>query len=408
MVELYSDEKKIDIKKKLKRFIEITQINKTKMAIIIGWSMASVFKLPILDHLHLFPGLLCIGDKQSGKTYGCKFYVVDFFKAWKNYLSGGAIKTVSRCEDILSTSTFPIHVDELEYVKYDIIEILKSTLTGIHDYIRKINVIEIISKPEVSPFCITTNSAPKPFLDPALNSKILLLNFTAKEMITTNKEWLKLYNELKNVKLFSFLYDFTKDWSNKDVYDILSVIEEKSKVFMDKSRLRLKYVVVLFGLWLFANMFDIKLFDDLDIRLFEYSERIISESLLENFVGFCLRAIDYDDGSTSESGYHVRGDNPKYLTEKLDANSRGDYIFTQGNLRDFNDFMNNEHYSMRNLGNLLNDGLKDKELIKYGVYSIGGKSSHTIKILPNFSSKIGRTKIDMSGIDSITKLEVVK
>ncbi|MBD3194618.1 MAG: hypothetical protein GF317_06145 [Candidatus Lokiarchaeota archaeon] len=382
ILEEYSPQDIQLIKKKLERFLDITQIDKKKQAIIIGWAIGSVFKLPLLKYFKFFPGLLLQGDKQSGKTYFCNFFVVDFFGAWKKFLSGGTIKTEARCEDILATSTFPVHLDELEYVKYSVIEILKATLTGVHDYVRKLNLIEEICKPEISPFCITTNEPPKPFLDPALNSKMLILNFNSDEQIEDDSEWIELYNELHEIKLFSFIYEYTKDWKNEDVKDYIKDIMEKQKQFKHNSRLNKKYMVVKFGLYLFRDVFEINLIGDLEDELFEFGERVIMEALIDKFLEFCRKAIEYETDYVTEEGRKVRGSNPKFLTCKLYKNNNNVYIFKQDNLRDFNEFAN-ENYSMKKLGNLLNEGIKDKSLINKGVFSLNGEPQRAIAINEN-------------------------
>jgi len=373
------DEEFYDDVDKLKRFLEITEMDKRKVAIIIGWCMASVFKLPIIRYFNLFPGLMCSGVRQTGKTYFVKFFAVDFYGIWDNYFSGGSIKTEARIEDILSTSTFPIHLDELEYLKYSIIEIMKSTLTGIHNYFRKLSVVESIQKPEVAPFVITTNNPPKPFLDPALNSKMIILEYSDKETIEEKQEWNDIYNELRKAKLFTYLYDYTKDWDDEKVINILQLIERNFKLKMEHSRLRKKMLVVLFGLVLFEKIFNINLLDDLKLDLFERSERLISEDLLDKFIQFCTIAVNYDPGYENDSGGHVRGDNPKYLTAELHELEEGILVFTNVNLRDFNEFAR-ESYNLKQLQGLLQDAVQDKEIFKYERFRIEGKQVRGIKI----------------------------
>jgi hypothetical protein len=355
IVKEYDDDQKEKLCELLKDFILTTQMHKDKIATIIGWSIASVFKLSFLRYYGLFPGLMLQGDKQSGKTYFASMFTTHFFKAWNTYLSGATIKSEARCEDILATSTFPVHLDELEYVKYSIIEILKSTLTGIHDYVRKLNVINNISKPEIAPFCITTNQAPRPFLDPALNSKMIMLNYTSEEQIVDDPKWMLMFDKLKNEHMFSLLYEHTKHWTHKDIIKVIRGVEPDIIGADNNSRLKKKHVVVKFGLKLFNDIFGIDLDKWYDYELVESGERLISADLLNVFVTFCNNAMHYNDNDYK---------NKRYLTSLLHETDK-EYIFSADNLRDFNEYTN-EKFTLRQLGNLLNDAIRNKKLLYYG------------------------------------------
>jgi len=387
LIKDYSAEEKVLIRRKLKTFIDTTQMRRDKLIIIIGWCMTAPFKLALLNYFNFFPGLLLIGDRQSGKTVIGSFYGIHWFGAWKHYLSGGSIKTEARCEDFMATSSFPLHFDELEFVKYSIIEILKSTLTGIHDYIRKISVLEEICKPEIAPFLISTNEAPKPFLDPALNSKMVSLNFGSDEVVKDDQDWITLLNELKKEKLFSFTYNLSKDWKDKDIFKLVEEIEKDVGIKADNSRLKKKVCVVKLGLRLFNMMFDINLENELNIDLLKKSERVIVKPLLDKFLQFCRKAINYEDDYEESKDYDdgrtyirtIKGKNVKYITCRLEEDSNENYIFKQDNLRDFNE-CTKESYTMRNLGNLLNDAIKKKDLIRYGRYYMDGVQLRSIRV----------------------------
>jgi len=381
-----------EIREKLIRFIDSIQMRKDKLVMIVGWAMASVFKLPILEYFNLFPMLLLTGDPQAGKTYAVKPFVVDFYRIWTNYFIGSGLGTAARLEDILSTSTFPIQIDELKEVKDVLIEILKGTLTGIQEFMRKLNVIEGFRKPEVVPFAITTNDPPTQFLDPALNSRIITIDYDKYEKITEEYEWVELYDEIKRINLFYYLYKLTEKWDNAMVINLIKIIEKDCPHFSDDSRLRKKYIIIMLGLHIFRLTFNIDLIDYLNLELFKESGKIMSLSLLDQFKFFCKRAMEfrdefvekYTDAQGNERTSVVRGSGTSFITCKLEKYEFADgkyYVFTQDHLRDFNTYAQpSQKYKMRPLVTMLLDALDDKTIIQYDTYRYKGKSERVVRI----------------------------
>ena len=383
--EHYKVSKKKKIREDLEKLLLRTQIDKYKLAIILGWSMASPFRLAFIHYYKLFPAISLIGPKESGKTFIASFFCIEFYRVWKNYMSSSTATSVARLEDCLSTSTFPIQIDEFEKVyNNQIIEVLKETLTGVTEYKRKTSVLEEFNKLKVAPFIISANFRPKAFEESALNSKMINLNFDSDEKVEDDQIWIDLYNKLSKEKLFSFIYKYTIDWDNNRVIEIIKEIEEivrKESFYKEldlnkNSRLRKKLISVLFGLHIFKESFGIDLFNllKIDIKgillLIEESVRSVSLSLLDQFIEFCM----------TSKGFGEDGLNIKYRTCGLTKNNISEeYYFTQSNLRDFNEFSKGK-YSMSNLGDLINDSLEDKKLIKYKRVNIDGKQTRVIKI----------------------------
>jgi len=386
---LISDDYDIDdIKDKLINFLDNTDMNDGKVAIIIGWSIAQLFRLSFIEYFYFVPDLLLIGDPQTGKTAFSKVVVTDFYKAWKKPLQGAQIATKSSFEDACSTSTFPILVDELEYLDYKVVDPMKARATDIPDFSRKTSSKEMFVKPEVAGFCITTNTVPKAFYNSALIERFVVLNYSSKEVIMEKQEWNDIARDLKKLDLFSPIYELTKDWNNEEVFNKIKSIQKYCPLFSFDARLRKKYIFIFFGLALFNRVFGIDLTKDLEILLFEQSGRIITGDLLNDFVNFCNIAINYDHGSTSQAGTAIKGNNPKFITRSLEMNKKGDYIFIPQNLRDFKEFTGDKKYNMRGLCAQLNKSVGKKDYFFYGSHSLEGGRYTSIKIPESFNKDI--------------------
>ena len=390
---IYSTDYKLnEIQKKIKEFLKMTTMHPGKVAIIIGWTIAQLFRLSFIKYWRFAPDALLIGEPQTGKTAFGEVMITNFYKAWKNVLQGAQIATRSSFEDVASSSTFPVLVDELEHINSDVTDPMKARASLITDFSRKLDARKKFSKPEVAGFCITTNDIPKIFYNSALIERFIVLSFSSDEIIDEKQEWNDKANELRELNTFSPIYDFTKEWTDKDVFDLVKTVQKECPLFTFDARLRKKFIFVLFGLFLFERIFDIDLTSNLEIFLFELSGRIITGDLLNDFVNFCNIAIDYDAGSQSPSGIQIKGDNPKFITMPLQSNKTGDYIFIPGNLRDFKDFIGNKEYKMRNLSSQLNKSIGEKDYFLYGNYSVDGNPYTGIKIRKDFNERVKQLK----------------
>jgi len=391
---IFSDDYDIEIiKKKLLKFLDVTDMNKRKRAMIIGWSIAQLFRLSFIKYFNFAPDLLLIGDPQTGKTAFSKVFITDFYEVWDKLLQGAQIATKSSFEDACSTSTFPILVDELEYVDYRVIDPMKARASDIPDFSRKTSAKEMFIHPEVAGFCIITNEIPKVFYNNALIERLIVINYSSKEVIDEKQNWNDMAREIRKMNTFSPIYHFTKDWNDEDIFNKIESIQKYCPLFTFDTRLRKKYVFILFGLIMFKEIFDIDLTSDLNTILFEQSGQIITGDLLNDFVNFCNIAIDYDYGSTTQNGVKIRGDNPKYIQGPLGQNNRGDYIFIPTNLRDFREFVGNDKYNMRSLCSQLNKSMGEKDYFLYKSNSLEGKIYTSIKIPENFNQKFKSLKI---------------
>lgn len=411
MIKEYLPEEKEKIITKLRRFIDKTQMNESKLAIIIGWCLASPFRNVFIKYFDLFPMLILTGFKNTGKTSISDFFTIHFYKIWDKHYSGSSFDSLARAEDLLSTSSFPIQIDEVEFVKDEIIAVIKDSTTQTSDYIRKDGLLNVINKPKITPILICCNYLPKNLLDSALNSKGVNISFSIRERIKFDREWINLRNKLRKEKFFSFIYDFTENWDSQyiinevnDIEDIIDLELDKEysrdvkKVFdlNDHPRIKKTYIIILFGLKLFKNIFGIELETKGILELLKISSRNMSKPLLDQFIEFCLLAKDYSSGNP----------NPSYLSRLLElTRDEKAYKFTSKNLYDFKKFTNNYKLNLKKLAELLRDSIEIKEYIQYKTISIDNKKMMGVMINRSLLDEESKTEIEQVdqqfGIDKI-------
>ncbi|MBA7492888.1 hypothetical protein ES702_03441 [subsurface metagenome] len=391
IIKEYQEQEKINICQKLKNLIEITQTDPIKLAIIIGWSIASVFRLPIIKHINIFHILYLIGKRATGKTPLEDIFIIKFFNVYDNILSPVTLTSTSRFEDHLTQSTFPHVIGEIHQIKNpEALPILKQHATYSDYFERKKSALELeFRKLKTSAICLDSNYIIKKLRDPASNSKMIVIKFL--KIIIKDQIWINLARELKKENLFSFIFEFTKEWENKVVFNLLDKIErdiEKyyqnltDNTFFDKikknySRTLDAFKIIIFGLNIFEKSFDIYLekidfkynpgvflkMDILDHLL--KTTQIITSDLMEQFYTFCIQAIKYEESYEDDNGVFRRGNNPKYITCKLEKSKDNIHrAFTQDNLRDFNEYTKEKH-NLEALSYELQDAITNKENIIY-------------------------------------------
>lgn len=347
--------------------------------------MISPFKLYFIRKKGLFPHLILSGVNTAGKTAIANVFTTHWYRNYKNHITN---PSPARFANMISTSTFPVMIDEFKNIPASIINILKEMATSTSDYKRQLSVIKQISRPMVSPLIITSNELGDNFTDPANSSRAIVLEFD--KPIVPNQQWQNYSELLRKYKPFSLLYDYTKDWTYKDLDKLLLKIEtdikldsiinkiEKSNknlknIDLKYPRIRTVYQIIVAGVYLFREITGIKLSLENVFETLLQSRRDVSEDLLSQFLEFCDMAMAYTEGS-----------NPPYLTANLYYNDdKNEFYFNQTNLRDFNHYLQNlknsrNKYKLKNLAELLIEGLKDKESIKHTNRRMFGKQKKVI------------------------------
>jgi len=380
-VEYSPNEKKI-IQKQLKEMIKRTQIPKGQLTIILAYCIIAPFRSFFIKNFFLFPHLILEGVTRAGKSSLLDFFGNDFYGHYDNHMSGGTASSPARLEDALTASTFPRVIDEFTDDKEITINLLKELATSSSDYKRKTSAIQQISRPKITPIIISSNKLGNYFKDAANNARAIVLNFTT--TASTDMRWGDLKRTLKSKKLFSLVYDYTKNWRNDDIQDFINeaigikgksvkqIMKKllKTKIEIQYPRIIEMYKIIMAGVYLYKKVFDIELDIKNTLLILMKSRRKTLETLLEKFVTFCRAAIAYNPTDSSSISRYYR-----YLDHRLEAKvKKGNlisYVFTSNNLANFNQYLikfgdGKKYSSLLELSELLIIGCQNKKLIKTG------------------------------------------
>ncbi len=390
MYKKYNQEEKIEIIEKLKRNIEITQMPQEHLTIIIAWSIISSFKLYFIEKIGLFPHLILSGEQYTAKTSVADLHTTYLYGHYKEHCGGQTCKSLARFEDIITASTFPRMIDEFEGFSKGIADVLRELATSTSDYKRKTSATTQISRPKVTPIITTSNSLAEFFSQPENSSRAIILEF--EKIIKRDPEWIELRNELKKVKLFSLLYDYTKNWKDKELDELMiranetnNIDEEINRiekanngiinVDVNYPRIREIYLIIITGVQLYREVFGIELPLKNVLRTLIKARRNVNRELLERFVEFCKQAKNY----TYYDIYEIR--KPVYLTVELRWNQRDGYYFQQSHLGGFNSYIRmfgmKPYKKLATLSRELVEALRDKELIRYLNRKVGTNKAQT-------------------------------
>lgn len=391
IIKEYQEQEKTTICQKFKKLIEITQTDPIKLAIIIGWSIASIFRLPIIEHINIFHILYLVGKRGTGKTPLEDFFIIKLFNVYDNILSPVTLTSTSRFEDHLTQSTFPHVIGEIHQIRNpEALPILKQHATYSDYFERKKNALELeFRKLKTSAICLDSNYIIKKLRDAPSNSKMIVIKFL--EIVIKDQEWINLARKLKKEKLFSYIFEFTKEWKNENIFNLLDAIDNNIEKYIQKitdnthfnklkedySRTLDAFKIIILGLNIFEKSFDIYL-EKIDFKynpgiflkmdILDYllkTTQIITSDLMEQFYTFCMQAINYEENYEDEDGIFRRGNNPKYITCKLEKSKDNIHrAFTQDNLRDFNEYAKEKH-NLETLSYELQDAISNKEDIVY-------------------------------------------
>ncbi|MFW9877936.1 MAG: hypothetical protein ACFFG0_33050 [Candidatus Thorarchaeota archaeon] len=384
LISEYSETEIKNIKEKMKLFIDKTQTDNLKLSIIIGWCISAPFRLYFIEKFQLFVLLYFCGNRNTGKSSMGDFYITDFYNIFDEHINSSVLNSVSRTEDLLTTSTFPFNIQEVSEIKDPrVIDILKDTTTGNSKMIRK-NPDQTLKiyKLEIAPVCLDGNKVLKRFMDEAWNSKMHFLKFNKDEEIHYDKEWIDLAQELKKIKLFTLIYNHTKDWTNKDIEKRVEAIQDKyyniiNELYGIDSRLAKTYITLLFGIELFEDVFDIELDKNIKDSLIE-SRSYISEDLTDMFINFCKECIELGN---KENDSDKLKNLPYYLKHSLKYNKNNEAIFISLHLADFNK-LNKSDYGLSELYDLLceDPDCRSKITQKSAYSNLTSKSAQSIVI----------------------------
>jgi hypothetical protein len=390
MIRNYGEKETEKIIELFHEFYELTEMDKKKMAILIGIALSAPFREPIRKRCGFYPALFLAGKQNTGKTYMEDFWIVHFYGLHKEHYSPALLESPSQLEDLLSSSAFPVNIQEVHKCKSNIIALIKDSLSSKTSMRKKKSATEyLVDKPKIAPLVMDANEVPIEFNDIPSTTKMIRLHF--EKEIKGNTRWGKLYNILIKKKLFSLVYDYTKDWDNEILESIFNGLETRfDENYKDYTRIKQIWIAVMFGLVIFTKVFHydfeklIKESGSDILELLASERRKTFEDFGFLFHGFCLEAINYDEGHVDDRGFFHRGNNKPQITSKLLRQTQSKdgedcFIFTELNKIDFQKY-NEERLSLPKIYGKLEEGLKDKSLLIYGTHNIGGTNVKGIKI----------------------------
>lgn len=419
---IYSNEEKQKIKQKFKKFYKRTQIIKNKQALIIGWCISAPFRLYFIDNFQLFVVLWLFGYRIAGKSAMGDFYITHFYKIFNSHESPITFEneqTLSQLQDI-TTMTFPINAQELTFISKLCLSFLKE-ITVSNPIMRKKTPTQQlkVNKECVAPICLDSNPIIEGLNDSAVTTKILPQSFGEHERVKDDPIWFEMRKWLYNKHLFSLIYDKTKDWDNSNIDKIIKKLKIEYKDILEEvgnydQRLKYTLLSILFGIYLFEFVFEIKLESNNITELFKISRTYISQDLSENFFTFVNECIDLqeynDEVNRVKEHNRIVGLNksrddyeesppqrriPFYLRHGLPINSKGVYIFSNIFIRDFNDRYKT-YIRPKDLYEEVSDTLtlENKELMEFGSFycKVSKSTGSAIKIKPQLLKNLKQIK----------------
>ena len=367
--EIPTKENAKSLQKMVKRFLDITQLEPQKLSMIIGWCISAPFRMFFIEHFHLFPFLYLCGDKITGKSSIADFFTTYLYKINASHLSPSVLNSNPQTEDMLAYSTFPISIQEISEIKdTKVIDSLKDQTTGNSYYFKMYSDGSIRAhRLKTGSVILDGNEPVEQFLDSAWNSKIIFIKFSQDEIIEYNKEWEDIMDYLSKENLFNLLYKYTEAWDNTIIRKRVSKIEkeyQKEISILNKidQRLGKAYVIIMFGIELFGEVYDVDLFKEELAWYLEEGRTYLSEDLIDLFTIFIKECINL--GVITQKG-EIPRNLPNYLKHPLKISKKNKIVFTQSHLKDFEKLTGIKYKGLTKLYGLLLEGIKDKNLLEY-------------------------------------------
>jgi hypothetical protein len=254
----------VDIEEEIsrfKKFYEKTGIQHKDL--IFSWVLISPFLHVILKILNFAPPLALHGIGDVGKSTLLVSLILKGFGATNEPLNTTNINSNSRFESYLSGSTFPILIDDISEANKKQIDFLKSSLTvggrnqkkgsgtGMQFY--------SIDKPYITSWATTFNIPPIWLSDDLFLQRIFMLYISEMKQI---EGWSEAEESLERGYLTRILYNYTKNFTRKDLRKMLKSYKIPVTIKYEKERLKSFWQIFSLGKFLMKDIFDI----DVDIE----------------------------------------------------------------------------------------------------------------------------------------------
>ena len=208
-----------------------------KFATIIKWGIVAPFSF-IMKKWNkgtdiVFPWIYLWGIANSGKTTMARIVLMMWGLGTRNIVGGAMIDNVPRFGQIVSSTTFPIVVNEVVLEKPEVIDAIKASIEGTVAR-GKFVAGNYITIPALAPLIMTSNRMPP--MDAGLLRRLIVMNFTPKEKIRDEqkkKEFAKVLERAEALKAIGgfiawFLSEHSELLKTKPWHEIAKIALEKA------------------------------------------------------------------------------------------------------------------------------------------------------------------------------------
>lgn len=221
---------------------------------VLTYGIVAPFLYSLREKLSLLPHLLLVGDRESGKS-NISELITCIFYGHLNHIYSSAGLSQARFELFLTSSTFPICVDDVENMPNQYFDVLKSYSTNPSYYMRPFQK-KGGKKPNIpyeTPLVLTANKPPQMFTkDTASNSRFFVLNVknSKKRTLEEATRYIECYNKLEKGFMLKLLLDYTNNLKLDPSFNLNEFLIDKLTIGTDikESSIRNKNMVKIMNL----------------------------------------------------------------------------------------------------------------------------------------------------------------
>jgi len=394
----YSDENKIKLCRMLNYFFDITKYDTDCAIITAAWSLVALFKGYFMKYFKLFPPLGTEGLRNTGKTSFMDIIIIFIWSIYKEHMPGDSIKTIASAPQAVTSGAFPIYWDDMQVHSTDFISLVKEMATSQSYHVRynpNGSIREKVHRVASMAMSSNTDYLKDNLGDLANNSRAIILN--PKIITSKDDKWIRLGLKIKMAKYFSLVYDYTKDWTEKDLDKLVKEVEKKYNIdermkeigdneFINKNypRIRETYTILLVGILLWEKIFNVKFKIDNLLKILVKSRGFLLSELVHYFLLYCKEAKEYFLSDIGSDEKPIPKNHPPYLKHELIINSKGWGLFTPANLKDFSKMCEKKFRGLKDCCNQVIEGLEieNKDWLFVHKTKYKGQDIYCIKVSP--------------------------
>ncbi len=294
---------------------------------IFAWALTSPFMHTIKEFLHFWFNLSIYSSKpQMGKSMAAEEATVKFFGHLYAILNKDNFNSESRGGDYISSTTFPIPVDDCGELNDHMKGEMKSAATSDTRFQRKKQDGSFaIDRPYQSTCVYTSQNLPDFFQDTGFAQRLLVLHVESPVTIDTSNGFFKIFNMLTPGLIGRHLIESTKAFTEKELEEVFNttsgcpvILDSRAQNIVKLLQLGAKFSETFFNQPLnFSDM--AKIIQGSSATIYEEITGLIAQQIIES------DNIDWDNPRTKNHWI----DSPVEKTSK-----GGKYIYTAVNFED--------------------------------------------------------------------------